>query len=47
MLEHLGPFMAGNSIEKWALQLWLVAKRLLLAEKVPGSFGYYCSHLRC
>lgn len=45
--EHLGPFTAGNFAEKWALQLWLMAERLLLAQKVPGSFGDCCGHLQC
>ena len=38
---------AENFAEKWALQLWLMAQRLLLAQKVPGSFGDCCGHLQC
>lgn len=33
--------MTENSIEKWALQLWLVAEHLPFAEQVPGSLGYF------
>lgn len=36
ILEHLDPLTAENSVSKWALQLWLVAERLLFAEQVPG-----------
>lgn len=43
MLGHLGLFMTENSIEKWALQLWLVAEHLPFAEQVPGSLGYFAA----